>query len=302
MELGFIGLGKMGGPMAGRLHAAGHRLVSFDVTEGARQAAAASGLPVANSLDALVSRLPAPRIIWTMTPPGKPTIELQTQLASLLTAGDLIVDGGNSDFRDTRRMSALLAERGITLVDAGTSGGTHGARHGCGLLIGATAEDFARLTPIFTTLAAPGAFAHVGGSAAGHFTKAVHNGVEYALMQAYGEGYEMLASSDIDVDLTGTLAAWQAGCSVRSHLLGMLCKALDGNPNLDGIRGQVADSGMGRWTLEEAIRLRVPTPTIAAALQSRFRSQQDDSPTMKSIAALRGVIGGHFVPKTTDKA
>ena len=297
MDVGFIGLGKMGGPMASRLHAAGHRVVAFDVAEATRQAMAAGGLAVAPSLEALVARLPQPRVLWTMTPPGAPTIAALTTLAGLLAPGDLVVDGGNSDFRDTRRMAAELAARGVTLVDAGTSGGTHGAQHGCGLLVGATPEDFARLTPLFETLAAPGAYARVGGSAAGHFTKAVHNGVEYALMQAYAEGYEILASSDIDVDLTGTLAAWQAGCSVRSHLLHMLCKALDGNPRLDGIRGHVADSGMGRWTLEESIRLRVPAPTIAAALQARFRSQQDDSPAMKSIAALRGVIGGHAVMK-----
>jgi 6-phosphogluconate dehydrogenase len=302
MELGFIGLGKMGGAMVVRLHAAGHKVVGFDVNAGCAGRAKDRGIAVANSLEELADALTPPRIVWTMTPPGAPTIELVRMLSALLSAGDLIVDGGNSDFRDSRQLASELKAKDIAFVDAGVSGGTQGARNGCGLLVGAEPRHFERLIPIFEALAIPGAYALVGGNGAGHFTKAVHNGVEYALMQAYGEGYELLAASDIGVDVEATLAAWQHGCSIRSHLLEKLCQAIAGNPGLDGIKGFVADSGMGRWTVEEAIRLRVPTPAIAIALQARFGSQQEDSPAMKSIAALRGVIGGHAVMKTGDAA
>ncbi|KIL39838.1 6-phosphogluconate dehydrogenase [Gordoniibacillus kamchatkensis] len=298
MNIGFIGLGKMGGAMAGRLHAAGHRVVGFDANQAALTAAGERGLEVAGSITELAEALEAPRVVWIMTPPGAPTEAAVTELKAALGAGDLVIDGGNSDFRDTLRRAAELREQGITLVDVGVSGGVQGAQNGCGLLVGSDPSDFERLKPIFDALAAKGGCAHVGRSGAGHFAKAVHNGVEYAIMQAYGEGYELLAASDIDVDVLATLEAWQAGCSIRSHLLEKLIEALRPDPALESIRGYAADSGMGRWTVEEAIRLRVPTPTISAALQARFRSQQDDSPTMKSIAALRGVIGGHAVLKS----
>lgn len=302
MELGFIGLGRMGGAMIARLHAAGHGVVGFDMNAECARGVKEKGIHVADSLEALVAVLKPPRVVWTMTPPGAATSALIRALSSLLSADDLVVDGGNSDFRDSRKLAAELKDKGIGFVDAGVSGGTQGAKNGCGLLVGAERRHFERLVPVFEALAAPGAYALVGGTGAGHFTKAVHNGVEYALMQAYGEGYELLAASDIGVDVEATLQAWQRGCSIRSHLLEKLCQAIDGNPRLDGIKGFVADSGMGRWTVEEAIRLRVPTPTISIALQARFGSQQDDSPTMKSIAALRGVIGGHAVMKTGGAA
>jgi 6-phosphogluconate dehydrogenase len=297
LELGFVGLGKMGGAMAARLDAAGHSVIGFD-----ENPAVAKGghFTLAASLEGLVASLTAPRIIWVMTPPGNATENVITALKALLAAGDIVVDGGNSDFRDSRRRSTDLKARGITLIDVGVSGGTQGARTGCGLLVGAEAECFERLKPIFETLAAPNACRLVGGSGAGHFAKAVHNGVEYAIMQAYGEGFELLSASDIHVDVLATLEAYQGGCSIRSHILQKLLEALRPDPGLASIRGYVADSGMGRWTVEEAIRLRVPTPTISAALQARFRSQQDDSPTMKSIAALRGTIGGHAVRKSGD--
>lgn len=297
MKIGFVGLGKMGGAMARRLHAAAFDVVAFDLFEAARISAAECGVAVAVSLEQLVGALDAPRVIWLMTPPGSATETAVRSVGALLDRGDLIVDGGNSDFRDTRRRLEWLADRGVELVDAGVSGGVNGARNGCGLLVGATEEQFEKLKPVFEALGAPGAYSLVGGVGSGHFAKAVHNGVEYAIMQAYGEGYELLAASDMDVDVLGVMQAWQAGCSIRSYLLEKMVAALCPDPELTGIKGNVADSGMGRWTLEEAIRLRVPTPTIAAALQARFRSQQDDSPTMKSIAALRGVIGGHAVPR-----
>ena len=297
MKIGFVGLGKMGGAMAQRLRAADFEVVAFDPYEPARIAAAAAGISVAPSLKDMVISLKEPRIVWLMTPPGEVTEAALRSVGASLDKGDLLVDGGNSDFRDTRRRRELLAARGVSLVDAGVSGGVNGAKNGCGLLVGATQAQFDTLKPVFEALAAPGAYSLVGGAGSGHFAKAVHNGVEYAIMQAYGEGYELLAASDMDVDVLGVMEAWQAGCSVRSYLLEKMVAALSPDPHLATVKGNVADSGMGRWTLEEAIRLRVPTPTIAAALQARFRSQQDDSPTMKSIAALRGVIGGHAVPK-----
>ncbi|QKJ88612.1 decarboxylating 6-phosphogluconate dehydrogenase [Paramixta manurensis] len=298
MKLGFIGLGKMGGAMVLRLKQAGHEVIAIDREPGALAEAQNQGINVASSIEEAIALLPAPRTLWVMTPPGQATENVMLSLQSLLSAGDTVIDGGNSDFRDTVRRAKNLNEQGITLVDAGVSGGTQGAREGCGLLVGATPEVFERLTPLFTALAAPNAWARVGNSAAGHFTKAVHNGVEYALMQAYGEGYELLMASDIEVDVLATLEAWQNGCSIRSHLLEKLVEALKPDATLTGIKGYAADSGMGRWTVEEAIRLRVPTPAISAALQARFSSQQEDSPTLKSIAALRGVIGGHAVKRS----
>ena len=300
MKLGFIGLGKMGGAMVLRLKNAGHDIIAVDMNIDALTAAENAGIKVTSNVDDAVAQLPAPRIFWLMTPPGKATEHVITALKDRLAQGDIVVDGGNSDFRDTIRRAGSLREKGIILVDAGVSGGTQGAREGCGLLVGAEPAVFDRLSPLFAALAAEGAWARVGNSAAGHFTKAVHNGVEYALMQAYGEGYELLRASDIEVDVLATLEAWQKGCSIRSHLLEKLVEALVPDASLAGVKGYAADSGMGRWTVEEAIRLRVPTPAISAALQARFSSQQDDSPTMKSIAALRGVIGGHAVKRSGE--
>ncbi|WP_413741988.1 phosphogluconate dehydrogenase (NAD(+)-dependent, decarboxylating) [Sodalis sp. RH15] len=301
MKLGFIGLGKMGGAMVRRLHNAGHEVVAVDKDPVALEEAKNHNITVCPSIEEAIGLLPLPRILWVMTPPGNATEQVISTLKPLLGEGDIVVDGGNSDFRDTLRRGRSLGEKGIIFVDAGVSGGTQGAREGCGLLVGANEQVFANLSPLFEALAAKGAWARVGNSAAGHFTKAVHNGVEYALMQAYGEGYELLAASDIEVDVLATMEAWQNGCSIRSHLLEKLIEALTPDVSLKGVKGYAADSGMGRWTVEEAIRLRVPTPTISAALQARFRSQQDDSPTIKSIAALRGVIGGHAVKKSEEK-
>lgn len=302
MKLGFVGLGKMGFAMVGRLLTAGHEVISVDKNEQAMAKAEQEDLTVATSLEACVAQLPAPRVIWLMTPPGQATESVIDSLGSLLSADDIVVDGGNSDFRDTLRRAKALQKNGVVLVDAGVSGGTQGAREGCGLLIGAEQRLVDYLRPIFEALAAKGAWARVGNSGAGHFSKAVHNGVEYALMQAYAEGYELLSASDIEVDITGAMQAWQSGCSIRSHLLEKMLEALAEDPKLEGIKGYAADSGMGRWTVEEAIRLRVPTPAISAALQARFRSQQEDSPAMKSIAALRGVIGGHAVVRNGEKS
>jgi 6-phosphogluconate dehydrogenase len=298
MNIGFIGLGKMGGEMAVRVNAAGHKIIGYDSSPIALNRAVERGVTVVNTIQELAKTLVSPKIVWIMTPPGAPTETAITDLMEILATGDIVIDGGNSDFRDTLRRAGELKKKGITLVDVGVSGGVQGARDGCGLLVGSDPDVFDRLKPIFHALAAPGGYALVGSSGAGHFAKAVHNGVEYAMMQAYGEGYELLTASDIQIDVLAAFQAWQRGCSIRSYLLEEMIQALKSDPNLNEICGYVADSGMGRWTVEESIRLRVPVPTISAALQARFRSQQDDSPTMKSIAALRGVIGGHPVKKT----
>ena len=301
MEIGFIGLGKMGGAMVTRLHAAGHRVVGCDLDPAARARAQEIGIETVETMKAMVEKLTQPRVVWVMAPPGAKTEAVINELKGLLSSGDILVDGGNSDFRDSLRRIKEVEATGITFVDAGVSGGVQGAKNGCGLLVGGSAADFERLKPIFTALAAPGGFSHVGPSGAGHYAKTIHNGVEYAIMQAYGEGYEMLAASEIGVDILAVMEAWQGGCSIRSHLLSKLIEALRPDPTLSDVKGYAADSGMGRWTVEEAIRLRVPTPTITAALQARFRSQQEDSPTIKSIAALRGVIGGHAVQSNKGK-
>ncbi|OUQ24266.1 6-phosphogluconate dehydrogenase (decarboxylating) [Lachnoclostridium sp. An131] len=295
MEIGFIGLGKMGLEMSSRAVQAGHRLVGYDNSPQARENAEGRGIPLADSLQALVGELSSPRVIWMQLPPGKITNQMIHNLGELIAPGDLLIDGGNTDFRDTVRSGKKLKEKGIRFMDVGVSGGVEGAKNGCGMLIGGEEADYRSMIPFFESLAAPDAYSWCGGCGAGHYAKTIHNGVEYAIMQAYAEGYEMLTASEIDVDVLGVLHAYQNGCSIRSHILGQIIKALEPDVKLEGVEGFVADSGMGRWTVEESVRLRVPTPTITAALQQRFRSQQEDSPAMKCLAAARGVIGGHPV-------
>ena len=276
MQIGFIGLGKMGLEMAARAASDGHALIGCDTCEAACERAAKRGIKVAASMQEMVNALEKPCIIWLQTPPGTITNTIIKELSELLKEGDMVIDGGNSDFRA-------------------------GAKKGCGMLIGGTKEDYERMIPFIKSLAAPGGYAHCGGTAAGHYAKTIHNGVEYAIMQAYAEGYEMLMSSEIDVDVLGSLQAYQNGCSIRSHILGKVIEALQPDVALEGVADYVADSGMGRWTIEEATRLKVPTPTISAALQARFRSQQEDSLSMQCIAALRGTIGGHPVKRKDGK-
>lgn len=297
MKIGFIGMGKMGFAMCGRLVDAGHQVVGFDVVPAARERAAQRGITPVDSLTALRDQLEQPRVVWVQAPPGEPTNSILAQLGQLLEAGDLVVEGGNSDFRDSLKNAAALAEKGITMVDAGVSGGVKGAREGCGLLVGAEPAVFERLRPVFEALAAPGGAVRAGNTGAGHYAKMIHNGVEYALMEAYAEGYEMLRASDIDIDVLATMKAYQNGCSIRSELLSKMVEALEPDVNLEDVVGYVADSGMGRWTLEESIRLKVPAPAIAVSLQARFRSQQQESPAAQSLAALRGTIGGHPVKR-----
>jgi 6-phosphogluconate dehydrogenase len=290
MQLGMIGLGKMGGNMATRLRNGGHEVVGFDPGKG----------DVA-TLEALVQRLRKPRIAWVMVPAGPPTEETVERLARLLEPGDLVIDGGNSFYRDSMSRAEACADRQIGFLDCGTSGGIWGLTEGYCLMVGGKAEDVAKARPIFDTLAPPEGFVHAGPSGAGHFTKMVHNGVEYGMMQAFGEGYELLKASELGIDVPKAMEAWRHGSVVRSWLLDLLCKALAEDAALARIRGYAQDSGEGRWTVEEAVRLSVPAPVLSASLFARFASRQDDSPTMKVVAALRNQFGGHAVVKEEGK-
>ena len=290
MQLGLVGLGRMGFNMRERLRAAGHEVVGFD-----RNAEIAD----VHSLAELVSVLAPPRAVWVMVPAGAATRQTVTDLAGLLAAGDVVVDGGNSRYTDDHAHAVLLAERGIGYVDCGVSGGVWGRENGYGLMVGGEDAHVAALLPVFDALRPVGpreeGFAHAGKVGAGHFAKMVHNGIEYGLMQAYAEGYELLTAAEVVTDVPAVLGAWTRGTVVRSWLLDLLVLALEEDPELAGLRGYVEDSGEGRWTVQEAITLSVPTPVISAALFARFASRQDESPAMKAVAALRSQFGGHAV-------
>jgi 6-phosphogluconate dehydrogenase len=283
MQIGMVGLGKMGGNMAERLRRDGHDVVGYDHVPEARQV---------DSLADLVAALDAPRLVWSMVPAGPPTEHTVTTMIDLLDPGDLIVDGGNSNFHDSQRRAAAAAEQGIGFVDAGVSGGIWGLDNGYCIMAGGEVDDVARALPLFESLVAPDGFAHVGGPGAGHYAKMVHNGVEYAMMQAFAEGYELLGASEL-VDVGSTLEVWRHGSVVRSWLLDLLAEAVEPDPTLSTVRGWAADSGEGRWTVEEAIARAVPLPAITASLFARFGSRQDDSPAMRAIAILRDRFGGH---------
>ncbi len=286
MKLGMVGLGKMGGNMAARLRQHGHEVVGY--------ATAPEGRDV-DSLAQLVDALEPPRAVWLMVPAGEPTESTIGELADLLDAGDVVIDGGNANYHDSMRRAEMLAGRDIAFVDAGVSGGVWGRELGYCLMVGGETEIIERLQPAFDALAPEGGFVHAGPNGAGHFTKMVHNGVEYALMEAYAEGYELLRASDLAIDVPGAFAAWRYGSVVRSWLLDLLVGALDEDPGLEELRGYADDSGEGRWTVQEAIDHAVPAPAISAALYARFASRQDDSPAMRVIAALRREFGGHAV-------
>ena len=292
MQLGLVGLGRMGFNMRERLRAAGHEVVGYD-----RNAEVSDVASVAE----LVDKLSGPRVVWIMVPHGDPTRQTVEELSGLLSAGDLVIEGGNSKFTDDQANAALLAENGIKYVDVGVSGGVWGAKNGYGLMAGGDAEDVERALPIFDALRPEGpreeGFAHAGPVGAGHYAKMVHNGIEYGLMQAYAEGFELLAASDVVTDVPATIKAWSRGTVVRSWLLDLLVRALDEDPELAELRGYVQDSGEGRWTIEESINNAVPAPVMTAALFARFASRQDDSPAMKAVAALRNQFGGHSVQK-----
>ncbi|MEV4648954.1 phosphogluconate dehydrogenase (NAD(+)-dependent, decarboxylating) [Saccharopolyspora sp. NPDC049357] len=293
MQLGLVGLGRMGFNMRERLRAAGHEVVGYDRNPDVSDAA---------SVAEMVEKLAGPRIVWIMVPHGDPTRQTVEELSGLLSAGDLVIEGGNSKFTDDQANAALLAENGIKYVDVGVSGGVWGAKNGYGLMAGGDAEDVERALPIFDALRPEGprdeGFAHSGPVGAGHYAKMVHNGIEYGLMQAYAEGFELLAASDVVTDVPATIKAWSKGTVVRSWLLDLLVRALDEDPELSELRGYVQDSGEGRWTIEEAINNAVPAPVMTAALYARFASRQEDSPAMKAVSALRNQFGGHAVQKS----
>ena len=300
MELGMVGLGRMGGNMAQRLLRAGHQVVGFDPGEQARATLSAQGGRTAASLEALVQALPAPRTVWLMVPAGTITDDSITALSQLLSAGDAVVDGGNSNYKDTLRRAAALRDRGIDYLDCGTSGGVWGLAEGYSLMVGGDEAAVQRLRPVFEALApAPDrGWGHVGPVGAGHFTKMVHNGIEYGLMQAYAEGFSILEHKrEFALDLHQVAGIWRHGSVVRSWLLDLTADALAKNPSMDGISPWVADSGEGRWTLQEAIDLDVPAPVIALSLISRLRSRDDDSYADKLLAAMRNEFGGHAIRK-----
>ncbi len=295
MQLGFVGLGRMGANMVRRLVAGGHQVVACDRNPGATAAVAARGVSGVETPDRLAAALPAPRTIWTMVPAGAPVDDTIEALLPHLSPGDLLVEGGNSHYRDSMRRAAALEEHGILYVDAGTSGGVWGLEQGYCLMVGGKPEAVARIEPALRTLAPPDGYLHVGPPGAGHFVKMIHNGIEYGLLQAYAEGFELLHASDFDLDLPAIARLWNHGSVIRSWLLELAERALAKDPRLERIRGWVEDSGMGRWTAMEAIDRAVPAPVITLALLARFRSRQEDSFAGRVVAALRGEFGGHAV-------
>jgi 6-phosphogluconate dehydrogenase len=300
MNIGMIGLGKMGANMTTRLLRGGHRVVAFDLNEEAIRLAEQTGAEGARTLDEIVAKLDAPRAIWVMVPAGKATESTVSALTDRLSSGDIIIDGGNSNYKDTVRRAAMLQEIGIDYVDVGTSGGVWGLAEGYSMMVGGSVEAVTQLSPVLETLA-PGAeqgWGHVGPSGSGHFVKMVHNGIEYGLMQAYAEGFEIMrAKEEFGLDLHQIAEIWRFGSVVRSWLLDLTANALAEDQELSDIKGWVSDSGEGRWTVFEAIDLDVPAPVITQALQARFVSRQDESYAAKLLAAMRNQFGGHAVKK-----
>ncbi|NEB92495.1 phosphogluconate dehydrogenase (NAD(+)-dependent, decarboxylating) [Streptomyces bauhiniae] len=290
MELGLVGLGKMGGNMRERIRRAGHTVIGYDRN---------ADLADVHSLEELMGKLSAPRVVWVMVPAGEATQATVDRLGELLEPGDVVVDGGNSRWTDDEKHAEELAAKGIGFVDCGVSGGVHGLANGYALMYGGDEENVAKVRPVFDALKPEGDFGsvHAGKVGAGHFSKMVHNGIEYAMMQAYAEGWELLEKVDSVENVREIFRSWQEGTVIRSWLLDLAVNALDDDEHLDGLRGYAQDSGEGRWTVEAAIDNAVPLPAITASLFARFASRQDDSPQMKMIAALRNQFGGHAVEK-----
>jgi len=295
MRIGFVGLGRMGANMVRRLVRDGHEVVAFNRTPERTREIMAEGAEGAFSLQELVAKLPAPRAVWLMVPAGDATEAMVAELMGLLAPGDTIVDGGNTNFHDDVRRHAIVASKGLKYVDAGTSGGVWGLQVGYCMMVGGDRDAVEPLEPVFRSLAPADGYAHVGGPGAGHYVKMVHNGIEYGLMQAYAEGFEIMHASDYALDLAQVSGIWRYGSVVRSWLLDLLHDALAKNPEFAGIKDWVADSGEGRWTVQEAIDRDVPAPVITLSLQARFRSRQDESYGAKVLAALRNEFGGHAV-------
>ena len=297
MEIGFVGLGRMGLNMVTRLRRGGHKVVAFDRSADAVARAAAEGAVAAASLDALVAALTPPRAVWVMVPSGDPTESTVSSLGAILSANDVVIDGGNSNFHDDVRRAKTLAEKNVHYIDAGTSGGIWGLQEGYCLMVGGASDVCKRLEPIFLTLAPKDGYLRVGDHGAGHYVKMIHNGIEYGMMQAYAEGFELMHASPYKVDLGAIAALWNHGSVVRSWLLELAARALAEDHELSALKGYVEDSGEGRWTIQEAIDRSVPLPVITAALFTRFRSRQDNPFGDRMLAALRNQFGGHAVKK-----
>ena len=295
MQLGLIGLGKMGGNMRERLRRGGHEVIGYDRNREVSDAC---------SVQEMIDSLEAPRTIWVMVPAGDITRAVIDDLSNRLEPGDLVIDGGNSRFSDDEEHARMLKDKGIEYLDCGVSGGIWGLKNGYGLMVGGTKKNVARAMPVFDTLRPDGprdeGFVHAGKVGAGHYVKMVHNGIEYGLMQAYAEGYELLEKKGIVTDVPGSFKAWSRGTVVRSWLLDLMVAALEANPGLDDVADYAADSGEGRWTVEEGIANAVPMPVITASLYARFASRQEVSPAMQAVAALRGGFGGHAVLTTVE--
>ena len=302
MQIGMVGLGRMGSNMARRLLRGGHEVVAFDVDPDAVALLTKDGAIGAVSLQALSEHLDSPRVVWVMVPAGSITQTTIDQLSANMDPGDVVIDGGNSRYTDSVNYCKALTERGISFIDAGTSGGVWGLDNGYTLMIGADPDAFDLIEPVLATLAPKDGYARVGPPGAGHFVKMVHNGVEYALMQAYAEGFELLRASDFRLDVAEIAQLWRHGSVVRSWLLDLAASALAKDPDLEKLSGWVEDSGEGRWTLEEGIRNSVPLPALAAALFARFSSRESDAFSNRVLAALRQEFGGHAVRGVGDAA
>ena len=302
MEIGLYGLGRMGGNMVRRLVQSGeHRVVAGNRSSGPVDQAVQDGAEGAYSMEELVEKLSPPRTIWTMVPAGDVTEQALLKFADMMDDNDILIDGGNSYFRDSIRRAEMLKEKNIRFLDAGTSGGVWGLQVGYCLMVGGDASAYEHVESALKTLAPENGYAYLGDAGAGHFTKMVHNGVEYGMMQAYAEGFEILEKSQYDFDLRAISSLWNQGSVVRSWLLELAESAFERDGHLDSIRGYAEDSGEGRWTVIEAISQSVPAPTIAGSLFARFVSRQDDSFAMKVIAALRGEFGGHAVQEASTE-
>ena len=290
MQLGLIGLGRMGGNMRERIRSAGHEVVGYDRNPDISDVA---------SIAEMVEKLAAPRVVWTMVPAGEITESTIDELGKLLSAGDIVIDGGNSKFTDDQPRADRLAPKGIGYMDCGVSGGIWGNQNGYALMVGGSEENVATCMPIFEALkpGGPYGFVHAGPVGAGHYTKMVHNGIEYGMMQALAEGWELLEASEYVDNVPGAIKSWREGSVVKSWLLDLLDRALDADPTLADLKGYVDDTGEGRWTVDEAVRLAVPANVLAASLFARFQSRQEDSPAMKAVAALRNQFGGHAVKR-----
>jgi len=298
MKIGFIGLGKMGGSMVERLLGGGHEVIAYDRDAGAVKAAEKKGAAGARTIAAVAGGLGPPRIVWIMVPAGSITAQVIEELSGALGAGDIIIDGGNSNYADTLHRAGTLRQRGIHMLDAGTSGGIWGLKEGYCIMVGGDEAAFKTAEPVFKTLSPEDGYTRVGDCGAGHFVKMVHNGIEYALLQAYGEGFEILkAKKEFGLDLLKIARLWNHGSVVRSWILELSELAFGKDPNLETVKGYVEDSGEGRWTVVEAINESIPAPAITLALLQRFASRQEESFSAKLIAALRNEFGGHSIRK-----